>query len=203
VITSQLPIICLVTSGEGIPPGRIHEAALAGVDLVQLREPSLDGRALSSLTRAAVEEARGTSCRVVVNDRVDVALAVNASGVHLRANSLAAARVRRVSGPGFLIGRSVHDAAEAASVTESGGCDYLIFGTVFPSASKPPGHRAAGLDRLRDVCVATTLPVIAIGGIDTENAADALAAGARGVAAIQLFRTGPIAPIVARLRRPV
>jgi thiamine-phosphate diphosphorylase len=203
VITSQLPIICLVTSGDGIPPGRIREAALAGVDLVQLREPSLDGRALSSLTRAAVEEARRTSCRVVVNDRVDVALAVNASGVHLRANSLAAARVRRVTGPDFLIGRSVHDAAEAASVTESGGCDYLIFGTVFPSASKPPGHRAAGLDRLRDVCVATTLPVIAIGGIDTENAADALAAGARGVAAIQLFRTGPIAPIVARLRRPV
>ena len=199
----QGPIICLVTSGQGITPDRLREAASAGVDLIQLREPSLDGRALALLARAAVEEASGTACRIVVNDRVDIALVANASGVHLRSNSMAAVRVRRVTRPGFLIGRSVHDASEATRVTESGGCDYLIFGTVFPSASKPPGHQAAGLDRLREVCRATTLPVIAIGGITTENAADALVAGARGVAAIQLFRTGPLAPLVARLRGPV
>lgn len=199
----QVPLICLVTSGEGIPPGLIREAASAGVDLVQLRERSLDGRALVSLACAAVEEASGTSCRIVVNNRLDIALAANASGVHLRASSFAAARVRRITRPGFLIGRSVHDAAEAASVTESGGCDYLIFGTVFPSTSKPPGHKVAGLDRLRDVCRATTLPVIAIGGISLENAANALAAGACGVAAIGLFRGRQLAPVVAQLRRAV
>lgn len=201
--SQQVPLICLVTSGAGVPPGVIREAASAGVDLVQLRERSLGGRALASLASAAVEEASGTSCRIVVNDRIDIALAANASGVHLRANSVAAARVRRITHPEFLIGRSVHDASEAASVTESGGCDYLIFGTVFPSTSKPSGHKVAGLAQLRDVCRATTLPVIAIGGISLENAADALAAGARGVAAIGLFRGRPIAPIVSRLRGPV
>jgi thiamine-phosphate pyrophosphorylase len=202
-LRQQVPLICLVTSGEGIPPGFIREAASAGVDLIQLRERSLDGRALASLVGAAVAEASGTACRILVNDRIDIALAANASGVHLRADSFAAARVRSVTGPGFVIGRSVHNALEAASVTESGGCDYLIFGTVFPSPSKAPGHPVAGLDQLRDVCRATTLPVIAIGGISEENAADALAAGARGVAAISLFRGRQIAPIVARLRRAV
>ena len=199
----QVPVICLVTSGQGSAPSFIREAASAGVDLVQLREPLLDGRALLSLARAAVEETSGTSCHIVVNDRLDVALAGGTSGVHLRANSFAADRVRRVTRPGFLIGRSVHGVSEAVSVTESGGCDYLIFGTVFPSASKPAGHQAAGLDRLQAVCRATPLPVIAIGGITIANAPDALAAGARGVAAIQLFRTGPIAPLVARLRGQV
>lgn len=197
------PIICLVTSGEGIRPGLVREAACAGVDLVQIRERSLGGRALAALTRAAIDETSGTSCRIVVNDRLDVALAAHASGVHLRADSFAAPRVRRVTGPGFLIGRSVHDPVEAARVTETGGCDYLIFGTVFPSTSKPSGHQAAGLDQLREVCRATTVPVIAIGGISTENAAEVRAAGARGVAAIQLFRNGPIGPIVSRLRRSV
>jgi thiamine-phosphate diphosphorylase len=199
----ESPIICLVTSGEGIPPGLVREAASAGVDLVQIRERSLDGKTLAALARAAVDDADGTSCRIVVNDRVDIALAADASGVHLRGDSFAAARIRRVTRPGFLIGRSVHEAAEARSVTAAGGCDYLIFGTVFPSRSKPAGQVAAGLDQLREVCSATTLPVIAIGGISTENAAEALRAGARGVAAINLFRGAPIAPIVSRLRRAV
>lgn len=199
----QFPIICLVTSGQGIAPGLVCEAAEAGVDLLQIRERSLNGGSLTALARRAVDDAGRTSCRIVVNDRVDIALATNASGVHLRADSFAAARVRRVTPAGFVIGRSVHDPTEAAEITEGGGCDYLIFGTVFPSVSKRPGHQAAGLDQLREVCRATTLPVIAIGGISLENAGAALAAGARGVAAMSLFRGGPIAPIVSRLRRAV
>jgi thiamine-phosphate pyrophosphorylase len=200
--TLRFPLICLVTSGEGRAPDTFHEAAAAGVDLIQIREPSLDTGALLTLTRAAVSDAAGTSCRVVVNDRLDVAVAGAAAGVHLRSASFPTVRVRDVAPPDFLIGRSVHEPAEAAALDEEGGCDYVIFGTVFPSTSKPPGHRVAGLHTLRQVCAATRLPVIAIGGISVENAADAVSAGAWGVAAIDLFRRpGSLASTVSRLRQ--
>ncbi len=198
----QFPILCLVTSGEGPSPGVVREAASAGVDLVQLREPLLDAAALLAFARQAVRDAAGSPCRIVVNDRVDVAIAADAPGVHLRANSFSASRVRSIAPAGFLIGRSVHEAAEAVAAADDGGCDYLVFGTVFPSRSKPPGHRAAGLRALHDVCRSTSLPVIAIGGISVENAREAIAAGARGVAGIGLFRAGdPISSVVSRIRQ--
>ncbi|MFL6280266.1 MAG: thiamine phosphate synthase [Vicinamibacterales bacterium] len=200
----QFPIICLITSGEGrrAAPGLIREAASAGINLVQIREPLLQGGALVTCVRDAIDEAVGTSCSVLVNDRVDVAIAANAAGVHLRSDSVPARRVRSVAPAGFLVGRSVHDAAEAAAISDAGGCDYLIFGTVFPSRSKPAGHPAAGVQKLADVCRATTLPVIAVGGISLENAADVMAAGASGIAAIDLFRRdGPLSSTVSRLRQ--
>src|SRR5436190_10279987 len=198
----QVPIICLVTSGEGRVPGLVREAAAASIDLVQIREPMLQGGALATFVREAINEAIGTSCSMVVNDRFDVAIAAKAAGVHLRADSVAPARIRNIAPAGFLVGRSVHDPAEAAAITHAGGCDYLIFGTVFPSRSKPAGHRAAGVQKLQDVCRATMLPVIAIGGISLENAAEVIAAGARGIAAIDLFRRGrSISSTVAILRQ--
>lgn len=169
-------------------PGLVRNAAAAGVDLVQIREPKLEGGALLSFVRQAIDEAAQTSCRVLVNDRFDVAIAGNAAGVHLRGNSFSASRIRSLAPTGFLIGRSVHGPAEAAAVTQEGGCDYLIFGTVFQSRNKPAGHAVAGLSVLREVCRATTLPVIAVGGISLDNAVDAIAAGAKGVAGIGLFR---------------
>jgi len=153
-----------------------------------------------SFVRQAIDEADHTSCRVLVNDRFDIAIAANAAGVHLRGNSFSVARTRRVAPENFLIGRSVHDAAEAAAVTREGGCDYLIFGTVFQSRNKPSGHPVAGLDGLREVCRATRLPVIAVGGISLENAGQAIAAGAKGVAGIDLFR-GALSATVSTLRQ--
>lgn len=198
----RFPIICLITDGHGTAPGLVREAASAGIDLVQIRDPSLESGALSSVVREAIEEAAHTSCRVLVNDRFDVAIAATAAGVHLRGSSFPAARIRNVAPTRFLIGRSVHGAAEAASVTQDGGCDYLIFGTVFRSRNKPAGHPVAGLDGLRQVCRSTTLPVIAVGGISLENAAAVIAAGARGVAAIDLFRRdGPVNAVVSALRQ--
>jgi thiamine-phosphate pyrophosphorylase len=192
----------LITSGEGSVPGLVREAAAAGIDLVQIREPMLPGRALVTFVREAIDEAGDSSCSVLVNDRVDVAIAANASGVHLRADSVPAGRVRSIVPSGFLVGRSVHDIAEAAALTRAGGCDYLIFGTVFPSRSKPTGHAAAGVQNLQDVCRATTLPVIAVGGITLENAAEVVAAGAKGIAAIDLFRRGSgLSSTVSRLRQ--
>src|SRR5690606_6222155 len=136
-----------------------------------------------------VAAAAGGRTRVRVNGRTDVALAAGVAGVHLPGSAPPASRIRAVVPTGFLIGRSVHEVEEARSVERDGGCDYLVFGTVFPSTGKPAGHRAAGIDALRAVCDAVRLPVLAIGGIDADRAADVAKAGAAGVAAIGLFVT--------------
>jgi thiamine-phosphate pyrophosphorylase len=115
-------------------------AARAGVHLVQVRERDLEGRALTDLVARCVAAVRGTRARVVVNERFDVALAAGAHGVHLRAGSMAAARVRGAAPPGFLIGRSVHAPEEAA---DPGAVDYLIFGTVFATPPSLGGLRRA------------------------------------------------------------
>jgi thiamine-phosphate diphosphorylase len=198
------PIICLVTGGRGLERPLLEliaEAAQAGVDLIQIRERRLDDRALATLTRRAVDSTRGTSSRIVVNDRVDIALTAGASGVHLRGDSVAAGRIRALAPDGFLIGRSVHDPAEAAAVEAGGGCDYLLFGTVFPSTSKPSTDPIAGPGVLREVCATVAIPVLAIGGISIENVREVAASGASGIAAISLFERGdPIAATVSMLR---
>jgi thiamine-phosphate pyrophosphorylase len=129
----------------------------------------------------------GTACLLLINDRVDVAVAAGADGVHLPASGLPAARVRAITPSRFVVGRSVHSVQDAVEAERAGGCDYLIFGTVFESASKPFGHPVAGLSALADVCAAVSLPVLAIGGITLERVASVAAAGAAGIAAIGLF----------------
>lgn len=166
----------------------VGSAARAGVDLIQLRARHLEGAAVTELTRTFVRAAAGTQARIVVNDRLDVAVAAGASGVHLRGDSFPADRVRRVTPPGFLIGRSVHCVEEAVSVDAGGQYDYLLFGSVFASASKPADHRPAGLAALRRVCERVRTPVLAIGGITLASAGLVRDAGAAGVAAISLFR---------------
>ena len=94
---------------------------------------------------------------------------------------------RALAPPGFLIGRSVHDPAEAAAVEAGGGCDYLLFGTVFPSTSKRPANPISGPGVLREVCATVGIPVLAVGGISVENVSQVGASGAAGIAAISLF----------------
>jgi thiamine-phosphate pyrophosphorylase len=182
------PVLCLVTDGTSSPDlNAIREAARAGMDLIQIREPRLDDRSLLKIVRAAIDAVAGTGARVLVNDRLDVALAAGAAGVHLRGNSFDAADARRLAPGEFLIGRSVHSVAEAVHAEQGGGCDYLVFGTVFPSATKPAGHPAAGVEALERVCAAVTLPVLAIGGATVANTPRIAASGASGIAAISLF----------------
>jgi thiamine-phosphate diphosphorylase len=201
----ERPIICLVTNGLADAAGtllRVREAAAAGVDLIQIREPGLPDRALLNLTRRACDAARDSRARIVVNDRLDVALAAGAHGIHLRGSSFSASRVRARAGETFLIGRSVHQLEEAMAAEREGGCDYLFFGTVFPSPSKPEGHRIAGLDALREACDRVSVPVVAIGGITRERAGAVCAAGAAGIAAIRLFDdVGGIGSTVEFVRR--
>lgn len=204
-------IISLVTDRRRYGAGRmlpaIAAAAAAGVDLIQVRERDLSDSALLTLTREVVEAA-SPSAPVVVNERADVALAGGAAGVHLRGESVAASEVRRMAPPGFLIGRSVHSTREALDAVADGGCDYLIFGTVFSSASKGAGHPVAGLTALAEVCravagAAGTEPplVLAIGGVGARDALAITAAGAAGFAAISLFAdASDMAALVAALR---
>ena len=188
------PVICLVTDrcrftgptpGDGIEPllGLIGRAASAGVDLIQIREPDLDDRALEGVVRWAVALTSATSTRVIVNDRVDVALAAGADGVHLKATSMPAERVRRLVPQRWLVGRSVHGVAEAVRVAAPGVIDYLIAGTVFETISKP-GRAPMGPDGLAAIVQAVKVPVLAIGGVTVGGARLVGQAGAAGLAAI-------------------
>jgi thiamine-phosphate pyrophosphorylase len=156
----------------------------AGVDVVQVREPDLEAGALAALVWELVALARGRGPRIVVNERLDVALACGANGVHLRADSMPAAAVRSMVPAGFLVGRSVHGMEEAVAVAPS--VDYLIAGTVFPSGSKPGGP-LIGVAGLSAIARAVRVPVLAIGGVTLDRMAELGAAGAAGVAAIGLF----------------
>ena len=204
-ILDSRPLICLVTHGERLAlrlPGRpaavadaivaqAAEAARCGVHFVQVREIDLEAALMIALVSRIVEAVEGSPTRVLVNDRLDVALAAGAHGVHLRGDSYPASRVRAVTAPGFLVGRSVHGPEEAAAVAAEGATDFLVFGTVFQTPSKPAGHRPAGLEGLsRVVDAASGMPVLAIGGVTVGSMPLIAAAGAAGVAAIGLFLPG-------------
>jgi thiamine-phosphate diphosphorylase len=169
----------------------VAAAAQAGIDLVQVRERDLEGGALVRLVARCIDASRYTHTRVLVNDRVDVAMAAGAHGVHLRGDSAAAPRVRALVPPGFLIGRSIHSRDEAVRVCAEGGVDYLLFGTVFSTTSKP-GVEPAGVEALADVVNASPLPVLAIGGITTETIRGLACTGAAGFAAIGVFADMPL-----------
>jgi thiamine-phosphate diphosphorylase len=164
----------------------VRSAAAAGVHLVQVRERDLEAKALFELVLRCVSAVEATHTRVLVNDRLDVALAAGAHGVHLPSHGVPAQRIRRIAPPGFLIGRSVHGVEEAKTVVRDGGLDFLVFGTVFTSGSKP-GARPAGIDALRAVAATVPVPVLAIGGITAERIGTVISAGAAGIAAIGLF----------------
>jgi thiamine-phosphate diphosphorylase len=165
---------------------RVAAAAAAGVDLVQVRERDLEARHLLRLVTRCLDAVRGTRTRILVNDRLDIALTAGAHGVHLPSDSMPASRARSLAPIGFLIGRSVHSLAEAVTVSEGGGLDYLLFGTVFATASKP-GQTPAGVNGLAAVSAAVRLPVLGVGGISRQTAAQLEGTGCAGFAAIGWF----------------
>lgn len=204
------PIVCYVTDRKSLGGndaaerlcGQIARAIAAGVDWVQIREKDLPARELHALARSAVEAgetptskrgpARTRTARVIVNDRLDVALAAGAAGVHLGGESAPVADVvrwcRDGNAPaGFLVGRSCHS-TEDACAAQRAGANYLIYGPVFDTPSKRAFGSPQGLARLEEVCAAVMIPVIAIGGVNAGNAAECLRAGAAGIAAIRIFQ---------------
>jgi len=220
------PILCYVTDrraleGANVPPAdavvgsrppdgltslrdSIRHAIAAGAAWIQIREKDLDGRTLVELARFAVAETHATSARILVNDRLDVALAANAAGVHLGEKSLPLEVVcewrRSAWRSDFLIGVSCHS-LESAHAAERGGADYIFFGPVFATPSKAVYGAPQGIDRLCEVCASLEIPVLAIGGVDLENARECIAAGAAGIAAIRLFQdAGNEAELAAMLK---
>ena len=168
----------------------IREAIRAGVDLVQVREKDVATRELVALVEEALSVARepgreGTL--VVVNDRVDVALAAAADGAHLGVHSLPVQVVRRFVPHAFVIGVSCHSLAEAMAA-ESGGADYLVLGPVFETPSKLGYGPPLGLAKLREVASRIKIPVLALGGITVDRIRPCLEAGASGIAGIRIFQ---------------
>ena len=215
------PILCYVTDRAGLPRGsgaipsllaKVAQAQSAGVDWIQIREKDLSSRELAGLVAALMDwaAAQGLAEKgappggILVNDRLDVALTGKAAGVHLGENSLPVEDVRklvhtarsRTDSP-FLIGVSCHS-LQAARAAAKAGADYLIFGPVFATPSKAAYGAPQGLDRLAEVCRAVKVPVLAIGGIERQNATSCLAAGASGIAAIRLFQDAPDLPSLVR-----
>ena len=170
----------------------IESASRAGCHLIQVREKDLGARELAQFTRGVIGVARPHGALVLVNDRVDVALACGADGVHLRTSSLVTSEVRRAAatraGKKFLIGVSTHSIAEAVKA-EAGGADFIVCGPVFWTQSKASLGSPIGIENLAAICQRLTIPVIALGGVDWHNFREPLAAGAAGIAGIGLFRS--------------
>ncbi len=189
-LPEQRPLLYYITDRRAAPAGSllplIEQAVAAGVDMIQVRERDLPTRELLALAEAAVARARGTSTRLLLNDRLDVALAARAQGVHLPVHGFPPADVRRQH-PGLLIGASCHNLQELRRA-EAGGADFAVFGPVFETPSKRPYGPPVGLEKLAEAVHAAGIPVLALGGVTLENAARCLDAGAAGLAAISLFQ---------------
>jgi thiamine-phosphate pyrophosphorylase len=187
----------------------------AGVDWVQIREKDLPARDMLALAQeaigaAAVRDREGAGkTLILINDRLDVALAAGAAGVHLGRESVPATEVVRWCRSGnapadFRIGVSCHSLEEVLEA-EAAGANYVFFGPVYDTPSKRRFGPAQGIARLADVCRAVRIPVIAIGGVNAENAAECLDAGAAGIAAIRMFQevkdAQALKEALARIRR--
>ena len=201
---------------------KIAEATTAGIDYIQLREKDLPTRDLEQLAKQAVEVIAETkklatdhcplATALLINSRTDVALAVEAAGVHLRATDIEPAEARQcgasmcgagtpardLSPRSLTISVSCHSPAEVAQATAS-GADLAIFAPVFEKKDSP-NSQPTGLSQLREAC-RHKIPVLALGGITLENATSCIAAGAAGIAAIRLFQENEIATVVSKLRR--
>jgi thiamine-phosphate pyrophosphorylase len=181
----------------------IRETLRAGVDMVQIREKDLASRELIALVEEALRVARepgkefeasgpGSSehparATVLVNDRLDVALAAGAQGVHLGTHSMPVQVVRRIAPRPFVLGVSCHSLSEAMAA-ESGGADYLVLGPVFETPSKLRYGPPLGLETLRRTSAQITIPVLALGGITVERVRPCLEVGASGIAGIRIFQ---------------
>ncbi|HEX5333411.1 MAG TPA: thiamine phosphate synthase [Cellulomonas sp.] len=170
------------------------EAAVAGgVSVVQLRDKQASGRELMALAAQLLDLLDGTGVPLLLNDRLDIALASGAHGVHLGQSDLDVRRARRLAGPEFVIGLSASRPEEVADVHSlpSGTVDYLGIGPVFPTATKPDARAAVGLAALAELCAGTALPCVGIGGITARNAAAVWAAGVDGLAVVSAITGAP------------
>lgn len=191
-LSPDTPITYLITNGKATDvdfdasrsriAAIVAHAADAGIDLIQVREKNLSARLLFELTCLVVEVTRKFDTRVLVNDRVDIAFAAGADGVHLAANSLPVSVIRKHFSREFIVGVSAHSIDEVVTAAYT-GADFTVFGPVFQTPGKP---NAKGAGALQEACSGVEpFPVLAIGGVDADNVKEVLSAGASGVAAVR------------------
>jgi thiamine-phosphate pyrophosphorylase len=183
-----------ITDRRSLPGGMgalmdfIESAANAGLDMIQVREKDLPDRGLLELVGRAVELVAGTGSRVLVNDRLDIALAAGAHGVHLGGHSAPPGEVRAIAPEGFLIGVSTHNMKELDAAVE-GGADFVTFGPVFKTLSKAQYGPPVGIDALERACSESAVPVFPLGGISRDNYSELLRLPVAGLSAISLFQS--------------
>ncbi|HWC28582.1 MAG TPA: thiamine phosphate synthase [Dehalococcoidia bacterium] len=181
----RLPVLCYVVSKSTVKDGdltkAVAEAVAGGVTMVQLREPGMAAGELLDAARSLKPILRGKAL-LVINDRVDVAVAVEADGVQLPETGLPSRAGRAQVGKYAVVGRSVHDAEAALQATREGS-DFVLAGTIYKSNSKPDA-KPAGVALIKEINKDVSLPVVAIGGITAERVGDVIKAGAAGVAVI-------------------
>ncbi|MDR2619062.1 MAG: thiamine phosphate synthase [Treponema sp.] len=175
----------------GRPLPEAVEAAIAGgVTMVQLREKDAPAREFFDIAREVLALTRSRGVPLIINDRLDIALAAGADGVHLGQSDLPCFEARRIAGKDFIIGISAHT-PEGALSAQRAGADYIGSGAVFPTGSKADVGAVIGIEGIRAVADAVKIPVVGIGGINPGNAASVIAAGAAGVAVISAILSQP------------
>lgn len=187
--------------------GRSHvevvRAAIAGgAGIIQYREKEGTTRQLVEEAQALRELTRQMGVLFIVNDRADIALAVDADGLHVGQDDLPTKIARRLIGPNKILGVSATNLEEALQA-EQDGADYLGVGPIFPTPTKPDAAPPIGLEGLAEICRRVSIPVVAIGGINEQNAASVIEAGADGVAVISAVVAAPDVTAAARGLRQV
>jgi thiamine-phosphate pyrophosphorylase len=185
----------LITDRHQLPAGRtliatVEAALRGGVRAVQLREKDLSAAELLPLARELRELTRRYQARLLINDRIDLALAAEADGVHLGGHSLPVAVARRLLGADKLIGDSTHHDTEVTAAAAA-GADFVTFGPVFATPSKAAYGPPRGLDALQAACAVATLPVFALGGVTIANRPLLRNSGAHGIAVISAIIAAP------------
>jgi thiamine-phosphate pyrophosphorylase len=184
---------CYITDRHSLPAevaliDNIARSLAAGIEWIQIREKDLSARDLFEITQQVLRLPNLQGSKVLVNTRVDVALAAGAGGAHLRAGSPAPRVWRPLTPPGFLIGVSCHTLDEVRAAEEQ-GADYAVFGPVFAPRSKATALAPRGIEGLAQAARGVRIPVLALGGITLANAETCVQAGAAGIAAISLFQS--------------
>jgi len=179
---------------------QVRRLAAGGASFIQLREKRLSSRDLFREAEATLKVARELGVKLIINDRVDIALAIRADGVHLGQDDLTPTAARQLLGPDAIIGYSTHNLAQALEAVQL-PLDYIAFGPIFPTGTKSDTSPVVGLAALKEVRKAIdNRPLVAIGGINSENAADVIEHGADSVAVISCLLSKP-ATISARTAR--
>ena len=166
----------------------LEQLLAAGLRLVQLREKELSARQLYQLAQKARQLTSDYGARLLINDRIDIALATGADGVHLGGQSLSVTWARKILGPDQIIGVSTHNDAEIKAA-QTGNADFITFSPIYFTPSKAGYGPPQGIGKLKEICQKAALPVYALGGVKPENTNEIHTAGAYGIAAISALQT--------------